>query len=111
MPTKVSRDDDNRVVVDHQPGNMTRYLGVGVKLSSGPYEGDWIVSFPEWGSAYAVSEGRYLAHSYVAEKWGHRRTGGRLGDVDIGEMAKVIAMIVPGTRVQAVTDDHGELLA
>lgn len=114
MPTKITRDrEDTVVVVDHQPGNGTRYVGTAMKVPAevGMYDADsWVVSFPEYGSAYVVHEGAYLTCDYVSEKWGMTRTGRRLGVTDVSEMAKVIALMVPGVSVRTVTDDHGHLV-
>jgi hypothetical protein len=113
MPTKVFKNAaGDGVLVEHQPGNGTRYLGTAQKIEDGPlgYSNQWVVSFPEWGSSYIVSQGGYLTWDYVLEKWGMRRTGMRVGKVDASEMAKMIAMMVPGVKTHAITDDCGRLL-
>jgi hypothetical protein len=113
MPTKVFKNTSGDVVtVEHQPGNGTRYLGTAHRIDNGPlgYERQWVVSFPEWGSAYIAREGGYLTLDYVLEKWGMRRTGRRVGAVDASEMAKMIAIMVPGVSVRTVTDDSGRIV-
>lgn len=113
MPTKVFKNDaGTSVMVDHQPGNGTRYLGAAHKVEhdSPDYKDRWVVSFPEWGSSYVVSEGSYLTWDYVLEKWGMRRSGLRVGKVDASEMAKMIAMMVPSVSAHLITGDDGRLL-
>lgn len=113
MPTTVFKSrEGTSVLVDHQPGNGTRYLGAAHRIEDGPlgYASEWVVSFPEWGSSYITREGAYLTWDYVLEKWGTRRGGGRCGPVDASEMAKAISMMVPGVRVRAVTNDQGSLV-
>ena len=101
----------NGILVEHQPGNGTRYLGTALKIEDGPlgYSNQWVVSFPECGSSYVAREGMHFTWDYVLEKWGMRRTGSSVGRVDAGEMAKMIAMMVPGVTTRAITDDSGRL--
>lgn len=113
MSTQINKSNDGKsVFVIHEPGNMTRYIGVAHKIEDGPvgYQNHWVVAFPEFGSSATFKEGAFAHWSYVAEKLGMRRTGRRLGDTDISEMAKIVAMMVPGASCAALTDDTGHLL-
>ena len=114
MPTVITRSKDgNSVLVVHEPGNMTRYVGTGHKIEDGPagYADLWVVSFPETGSSALFREGQPAHWSYVAEKLGRCRTGRNLPLVDVSEMTKVVALIIPGSHATTVTDNTGHLTA
>lgn len=114
MPTQIFKGHDGRsVFVIHEPGNMTRYVGTAHKIEDGPvgYKGNWAVSFPEFGTSMIFEEGQHAHWGYVKEKCGMGRTGYKLGDTDISEMAKVVAMMVPHASLTAITDDTGHLTA
>ena len=95
MTTEVRKSMDGlRVYVDHQPGNMTRYVAMGAQI---PGTRQWVVAFPEWRAAYYFSEGSCIGLGYLSEKIGCDRSM-----VDISEMAKAITMIVPNTTCEAL---------
>lgn len=79
---------DDVVVLDHQPGNGTRYVVVITEASP---RGRWCVAFPDFGSAYWVEEDQMdepMHPNYIAEKW---RIGGRAaGPGDAPHMAEAI---------------------
>lgn len=112
MTTEIFRNADNTsVLVIHQPGNMTKYVGTAFKIQNGPgfYKNNWAVSFPMGGGSFIFEEKMHLHWGYVMEKMGQRSTGGRQQQACISEMTKMIAMMVPGTTVTACTDDTGHL--
>ena len=109
MPTTIKKSDDGaRVWIDHQPGNCTKYIGVACKLPGDT--GEWVVSFPEWGCSYYFNEGSAFHLGYVMEKLGMRRSGFMLNPVDIGEMMKMMTMMIPNTTCEVITDPTGHLL-
>ena len=109
MPTAITYRDGVRKVV-HEPGNMTRYVGYACKNPDKPVE--WVVSFPEqgFGGCYHFVEGLCVSTGYVIEKI-PRRHQAVLGEIDASEIAKVIAMLVPGTTAMVSTDATGRPFA
>lgn len=107
-------DYGDHKVGEWQPGNATRYVCYVQKTKKPATElgigesGLWLVAFPEFGPCYYILEGGFLDTSYMAEKFGKRRAGGQHNHVDLSEMAKLIARLVPGVQYQkGVTDDTG----
>lgn len=98
------------VRVIHEPGNATRYEAIGVKLPFPGEDGQWLVSFPQFGTAYFFRAGAYVAYGYLKEKMGKNRLGSDIPEVDLHEMCKVVARIVGGTH-NAATDATGRIPA
>lgn len=112
MPTQIFRSPDGlSVLVIHEPGNMTRYVGTAMKIQDGPvgYKNHWVVSFPQDGASYFFEENMHVDYGYAMEKLGMRRTGMKLSKSDVSEMTKMIAMMVPGMTASTCTDDTGHL--
>jgi hypothetical protein len=112
MPTQIFHNaDKTSVLVIHEPGNMTRYVGTAFKIQDGPvgYKGHWAVSFPMGGGSYIFEEKMHLHWGYVMEKLGMRMSGRPQQKACISEMTKIIAMMIPGVTVSTCTDETGHL--
>lgn len=111
MPTQIFRSDKDSVLVIHEPGNMTRYVGTAHKIQDGPvgYKNHWVVSFPQGGGSYILEENMHLHWGYIMDKFGFRMTGYKQTKACISEMTKMIGMMVPGVTVSTCTDDTGHL--
>lgn len=107
MSTEVQKFGNITRVI-HQPGNMTKYEAVGVKMPDDFPEngGMWLVTFPLFGVSYFFREGCFLSVGYVAEKFEHQRNGIKIGEVDLNEMTKIITTITSGTH-NAATNAQG----
>jgi hypothetical protein len=107
MSTEIQKFGTVTYIV-HQPGNATRYEVIGVKLPTAvPDYGDmWLISFPSLGTSYVFHPGGFITVGYVTEKLSHQRNGLKLGEVDLHEMTKCIALITGGKH-NATTDARG----
>lgn len=112
MPTQIFRSPEDTVLVIHEPGNMTRYVGTAHKIKDGPvgFKDHWVVSFPMNGGSMLVTEGQHLHWSYIYEKLGYRMTGSRQARACISEMTRVIGMMVPQVTVVLCTDPTGHII-
>ena len=108
MNTEIQRFGTTIIRVVHQPGNMTKYEAVGVKLPNDFPEqgGAWLITFPILGVSHFFRAKGFLARDYVAEKFKYDRNGLRIGEVDLNEMMKVITTITGGTH-NAATNAQG----
>lgn len=79
------------------PGNGTRYEALGVLLTIPEYENHWLIAFPNIGVSHIFSRGSYVAFSYMREKMGFDRNGLGVSEVDLREMARLVAIITGGT--------------
>jgi len=93
----------------YQPGNGTRYEVVVSPRAD--YEHHWIASFPLMGVCMEIAEGTYLAAGYAQEKMRYNRRGYEISMTDLGEMIKVILLLIPNVTGDRITDEEGFLLA
>ena len=96
------------VRVIHEPGNATRYEAIGVKLPFSDADGQWLISFPQFGTTYYFQPGAHVSFGYLREKMGKNRLGHDIPEVDLHEMCKIVARIVGGTHA-AATDATGRI--
>lgn len=111
MPETVISHFGDFSSVDHQPGNGTRYVAMSFQIPRGvseDYEGQYLVAFPEIGTAYTINRGSHLTVDYVVEKFGNGRYRSFSAESpDAHEITKCIAMLVPDVTHNARTNDTG----
>lgn len=77
---------NNHCIIDHQPGNATRYL---LYVSPGEDDDSYCVAWPEMNVSMLVSSATHLDYSYFHEKLNRGRRY-EISYVDCSEIVKAI---------------------
>ena len=104
MSTKVNTRN-NRYVINHQPGNATKYL---LHVSTGDDDDTYCVAWPEMNVSMYVSPAQHLDYAYFHEKLNRGRKY-EISYVDCSEIIKAIRTldVFRDTPAKLCTDSTG----
>lgn len=103
MPTTVTKHGES-YIIDHQPGNATKYLITVCPL----YEDHYCVSWPDANVSMILFVGTTLDVGYFHEKLNRYRKYS-LGEVDCSEVIKAVRHVpmFKDCPMHVCTDAHG----